>query len=113
MNLLLLFKKGSLCDSRDAFLLVQSKNPVVCMTLLVKNEEDILEQNLIFHKQKGVDFFIVTDNNSTDKTPEILRKYQEKGWIKEIIEEKATDYRQKVWVDRMVWRAKTVYKADG
>ena len=27
------------------------------MTLLVKNEEDILEQNLIFHKQKGVDFF--------------------------------------------------------
>ena len=44
--------------------------------------------------------------------PEILRKYQEKGWIKEIIEEKATDYRQKVWVDRMVWRAKTVYKAD-
>lgn len=82
------------------------------MTLLVKNEEDILEQNLIFHKQKGVDFFIVTDNNSTDKTPEILRKYQEKGWIKEIIEEKATDYRQKVWVDRMVWRAKTVYKAD-
>lgn len=112
MNLLLLLKKVACAIAEMPFSLCKVKNPVVCMTLLVKNEEDILEQNLIFHKQKGVDFFIVTDNNSTDKTPEILRKYQEKGWIKEIIEEKATDYRQKVWVDRMVWRAKTVYKAD-
>ena len=65
------------------------------MTLLVKNEEELLEQNLIFHKQMGVDGFIVTDNNSTDHTPDILRKYKELGWIKEIIQEPATDYRQK------------------
>lgn len=87
-------------------------HPTLYMTLLVKNEEELLEQNLIFHKQMGVDGFIVTDNNSTDRTPAILRKYQEKGWIKEIIREPATDYRQKKWVDRMIWHAKTVYKAD-
>lgn len=83
------------------------------MTLLVKNEEELLEQNLIFHKQMGVDGFIVTDNNSTDHTPDILRKYKELGWIKEIIQEPATDYRQKKWVDRMVWCAKTVFMPTG
>lgn len=60
----------------------------------------------------GVDAFIVTDNNSTDKTPEIIRKYVEKGWIVEAITETATDYEQKQWVDRMIWLAKTRHKAD-
>ncbi|WP_369800854.1 glycosyltransferase family 2 protein [Parabacteroides sp. HGS0025] len=82
------------------------------MTLLVKNEEDMLEENLIFHKAMGVDGFIITDNNSSDRTPEIIRKYKEKGWIVEAIEEKATDYQQKKWVDRMIWKAKSVHKAD-
>ncbi len=82
------------------------------MTLLVKNEEQLLEKNLQFHKNMGVDAFIVTDNNSTDKTPEIIRKYVEKGWIVEAITETATDYEQKQWVDRMIWLAKTRHKAD-
>lgn len=82
------------------------------MTLLVKNEESILEENLLFHKAMGVDSFIITDNNSTDSTPDIIQKYKQKGWIKEVIEEKATDYEQKEWVDRMIWKAKTIYKAD-
>lgn len=112
MDVLLLLKKIVYAIVELPFFFGKVSRPLVCMTLLVKNEEDILEQNLIFHKEKGVDFFIVTDNNSTDRTPEILRKYKEKGWIKEIIEEKATDYRQKIWVDRMVWRAKTIYKAN-
>lgn len=81
------------------------------MTLLVKDEEDIIEENLRFHRSMGVDGFIVTDNNSTDKTPEILKKYKEKGWILEIIEEKATGYEQKKWVHRMIKIAKNKYKA--
>ena len=72
----------------------------------------MLEENLIFHKAMGVDGFIITDNNSSDRTPEIIRKYKEKGWIVEAIEEKATDYQQKKWVDRMIWKAKSVHKAD-
>lgn len=87
-------------------------HPRLLMTLLVKNEEDILEKNLLFHKKMGVDGFIVTDNNSSDQTPAIIQKYIDKGWIKEVINEKATDYKQKLWVDRMVWKAKTIYKAD-
>lgn len=90
----------------------RTPRPRLIMTLLVKNEEELLEQNLIFHKAMGVDGFVVTDNNSTDRTPEILRRYAEQGWILEIIREPATDYAQKVWVDRMIWRAKTRYGAD-
>lgn len=87
-------------------------NPTLIMTLLVKNEDDILEDNLCFHKAMGVDGFIITDNNSTDGTIEIIRKYKEKGWIKEIIIEKANNYNQKVWVDRMIRLAKEEYNAD-
>lgn len=90
----------------------RKSTPRLIMTLLVKNEEDMLEENLIFHKAMGVDGFIITDNNSSDRTPEIIWKYKEKGWIVEAIEEKATDYQQKKWVDRMIWKAKSVYKAD-
>lgn len=52
------------------------------MTLLVKNEEGMLEENLQFHKAMGVDGFIITDNNSTDSTPDIIRKYKQKGGLK-------------------------------
>ncbi|WP_019908929.1 glycosyltransferase family 2 protein [Paenibacillus sp. HW567] len=82
------------------------------MTILVKNEEDIIEENILFHKSMGVDSFIVTDNNSTDKTKDILLKYREKGWIEEIIEEKGEDISQQVWVDRMIELAIDRYKAD-
>ncbi|MGN0062219.1 MAG: glycosyltransferase family 2 protein [Alloprevotella sp.] len=82
------------------------------MTLLVKNEADILETNLRFHRAMGVDFFIVTDNNSTDATPEIIERYQQKGWIKAYIRETDSGYEQKKWVDRMTWMEKRKYDAD-
>ena len=42
------------------------------MALKVRDEGDILEANLRFHHALGVDHFVVTDNGSTDETPEIL-----------------------------------------
>lgn len=99
-----------LCDFPKSF--CKTPSPFLIMTLLVKNEDAMLESNLQFHRTMGVDGFIVTDNNSTDHTMDIIRKYKEKGWIKEVIEEKATDYEQKQWVDRMIWIAKTKYGAD-
>ena len=82
------------------------------MTLLVKNEEDILEKNLIFHKAMGVDGFIVTDNLSDDNTGNIIKKYMEKGWILECIEERSQDYCQADWVHRMAILARKKYNAD-
>lgn len=86
--------------------------PQIVMTLLVKNEEEMLAQNLEFHHRMGINAFIITDNNSTDRTPEIIQHYQQLGWVVEVIEEHATDYEQKRWVDRMVWLAKTKHHAQ-
>ena len=80
----------------------KTPSPRIIMTLLVKNEEDMLAQNLEFHHAMGVSHFIITDNNSTDHTPDIIRRYQAKGWVLECIEERATDSDQKTWVDRMI-----------
>lgn len=82
------------------------------MTLLVKNEEEMLEHNLKFHRMMGVDGFIVTDNNSTDGTLAILERYKAMGWVLEIIREPGTNYLQKQWVDRMVNIARRRYHAD-
>ena len=100
----------ALCNLPKSFKYTPS--PTLIMTLLVKNEEDILEQNLIFHKSMGVDGFIVTDNNSSDGTQAIIQKYIQKGWIKKCILQTDTNYEQKKWVDHMVWMAKTEFHAD-
>lgn len=111
MNMHILDKIGqALTESPKAFRLTPS--PTLIMTLLVKNEEDVLEENLLFHKAMGVDGFIITDNNSTDRTMDIIEKYRAKGWVKEVINESATNYEQKKWVDRMIRKAKQNYGAD-
>ena len=38
------------------------------MTLLVRDEEDIVEDHLIYHLNQGVDFVVATDNRSVDGT---------------------------------------------
>ena len=38
------------------------------MTLLVRDEQDIVRENLDFHLAQGVDQVIVTDNGSEDAT---------------------------------------------
>ena len=100
----------AICEFPKFF--VRTRQPRLIMTLLVKNEEAVIRQNLEFHKKMGVDGFVVTDNNSSDQTMAILQEYKQKGWILEIIEETSTGYHQKMWVDRMVCLAKDKYKAD-
>ncbi len=51
------------------------------MTLIVRNEADIIEDNLRYHRAQGVDFFIVLDNGSTDGTLEILNSYERSGIV--------------------------------
>ena len=81
------------------------------MTLLVRDEQDIIAANIDFHRSQGVDMFIVTDNLSNDETPSILRKYEKKGYLK-IIRETSDDYSQHQWVTRMAKMAFLEYHAD-
>lgn len=87
-------------------------SPKVVMTLLVKNEEEMLEWSFRFHKAMGVDAFIVTDNGSTDGTSRIIEKYRKKGWVVDAIIDPLEGHYQKELVDRMIWKAKTVFHAD-
>lgn len=74
--------------------------PRIVMTLLVRDEEDILVQNIEFHRAQGVDHFIITDNLSKDQTPSIIEHYVRKGWASSIFEID-DDYSQSEWVTRM------------
>jgi glycosyltransferase involved in cell wall biosynthesis len=70
------------------------------MTLLVRDEQDIIRENLDFHLAQGVDEVIVTDNGSEDATVEILREYESRG-VARLLHEPADDYSQGRWVTRM------------
>jgi glycosyltransferase involved in cell wall biosynthesis len=70
------------------------------MTLLLRDEQDIVRENLDFHLAQGVDQVIVTDNGSSDATVEILRDYEARGAVRLLLEP-ADDYSQGRWVTRM------------
>ena len=72
----------------------------VALTLLARNEEDILEANLAYHFAAGVDLMIATDHRSTDRTSEILDRYAQAGLVK-VIREDAEQMREAEWVTRM------------
>ena len=76
------------------------------MTLLVRDEQDIVRENLDFHLAQGVDQVIVTDNGSEDATAEILREYEARGVVR-LLFEASDDYSQGRWVTRMARLAAT------
>jgi glycosyl transferase family 2 len=87
--------------------------PRVVMALKVRDEEDVIESVLRYHRAQGVDFFIVTDNASTDRTPEILGRWVDAG-LARVISEPSPELRERgaEWVTRMARLAATEHGAD-
>ena len=83
----------------------------IVMTLLVRDEQDIIRENIEFHRSKGVDFFIATDNKSMDMTPHYLKEYEKKGILHYIFEGE-DNYNQHQWVTKMARLAYEEYDAD-
>ena len=90
-----------------------SAEPRVVMALKVRDEEDVIESALRYHHAQGVDFFIVTDNGSTDRTPEILGRWVHAG-LARVISEPSPELRERghEWVTRMARLAATDHGAD-
>jgi hypothetical protein len=72
----------------------------LALTLLAKNEADVIDANIAYHLGAGVDFVVATDNGSADGTLEILERYEQNG-VLHLIREPSTDFRQGDWVTRM------------
>jgi hypothetical protein len=81
------------------------------MTLLVRNEADIIEANLDYHLAQGVDFVIVTDHGSSDETVELLRPYEQTGVV-EVLCDDGEGHHQSVRVTRMARLALSRHAAD-
>ena len=81
------------------------------MTILVRDEDDILAANLDFHLSRGVDFIVATDNLSVDGTADILKSYEKMGVLKYIHQDR-DDYSQHAWVTHMARMAASEFRAD-
>jgi hypothetical protein len=81
------------------------------MILLVRDEADIVDAQIAYHLNAGVDVVVATDNRSEDATTEILERYARDG-VLHLIREPGDDLRQSEWVTRMARLAATDLGAD-
>lgn len=83
----------------------------VVMTLLCRNEIDIVREMVEFHLSKGIDTIIAMDNASEDGTREVLQDYQRRGRVILLCEPQLT-HRQSAWVTKMARLAHEELGAD-
>ncbi|MDQ3672688.1 MAG: glycosyltransferase family 2 protein [Actinomycetota bacterium] len=81
------------------------------MTLLARDEADVIEAWLAFHLNAGADYVIATDNRSQDGTTDVLETYAREGHV-HLLREAGEDLRQNEWVTRMARLAATDFGAD-
>lgn len=83
----------------------------IVMTLLCRDEADIIGENIEYHLAHGVDAIIVTDNGSTDQTLEIIQGFSRSGRV-HLLQEPEHNHDQAIWVSRMANLACRDHDAD-
>ena len=81
----------------------------LAMNYLIKNEADIILDNIKVHSQLGADCFVIIDNGSTDGTRELLESVRDQ-YEMIIIDRPVLDYQQSNWKTEM---ARTAAKKLG
>ena len=79
-------------------------------TLVVRDEADVVDAQIAYHLNAGVDFVIATDNESQDGTTEILRSYEREGHLHLI--RGPGEVQESGWRTRMARLAATDFDAD-
>jgi len=75
------------------------------MCMLVRNEQSIIKENILYHKYMGVDRFIIMDHHSDDNTKEILEGLKNRGLDIEIEHQSSLGYYQAVWMNDLSKKA--------
>lgn len=83
----------------------------VVLTLLARNEADVVDANIAFHLNAGADFVIATDNRSDDGTTDVFRSYERDGHLR-LIREEGEGVQNGLWVTRMARLAAREHGAD-
>jgi hypothetical protein len=83
----------------------------IVMTMLVRNESDIIEHNIAFHAAMGVDHFIIMDHCSNDDTCQIIDRLSRVYSI-ELLKQESSGYYQSDWVSSMARHATINHDAD-
>jgi len=80
------------------------------MTLVVRDEADIVDAQLAYHLDAGVDFVLATDHGSTDGTLDVLRSYEHDGRLR--LFGVSGEMRESDWRTHMARLAATEHGAD-
>ena len=81
------------------------------LTLLVRDEADIVESCIRYHLERGVDLVLATDHRSVDGTTDILRDFERAGVLR-LYREEGKTLEQAAWVTRMARLAAAEHGAD-
>lgn len=82
----------------------RSNEDRLVMTILCRNEVDIIEHNVRVHSALGVDAFIVMDNGSTDGTREKLDELSREFELKVV--DQTGVYQQAKWMRQLAFMAR-------
>src|SRR5438132_5477438 len=79
-------------------------------TLVVRDEADVVDAQIAYHLNMGVDFVIATDHDSQDGTTEILESYEQAGCLRLI--RVRGEMKEAEWRTRMARDAAEEHGAD-
>lgn len=81
------------------------EKPTICLTMIVKNEESIIE-DMLKQVSPFINYWVIVDTGSTDKTKEVIKKFFDAAKI-------PGELHERPWVDFGHNRTEAMQLADG
>lgn len=82
----------------------------IVLTLIVRDEADVVDAQIAFHLNAGVDFVLALDHESRDGTTEILERYARAGVLRRL--DGKGPFREAEWRTMLARLAATDHAAD-